>query len=103
MKEYLEHFPNFSAEEYRALLNAISDDCLVFIKAAMEYMMPDKHASASTLNSIIVRIATKAICSVCENDQEARQKGIDFFCEALSDSIKKVITLRNADTNKNKH
>ncbi len=103
MEKYLQQFPNLSAEEYRALLNAIGDDSLTFIREAMEQMMPDEHVSTSTLHAIILHIAVKAICSVCENNQEARESSLDFFCDSLPEMVKKVILLHNSSLNKNTH
>jgi hypothetical protein len=103
MEEYLQQFPNLSAEEYRALLNAISDDSLTFIRKAMEQVMPDEHVSVSTLHAVILHIAVKAICSVCENNQKARESSLAFFCDSLPEMVKKVVFLHNSSLNKNKH
>ncbi len=92
-----------NVEQYRALLNVISDECLAFVIRAIENAMPDEHINDSTVYNMILQIAAKAICTICDNNQQNRKESIDFFYEALPKAVKTAVILRNSLINKNKH
>lgn len=90
-------------EQYRALLDVLSDAGLSFIKRSIEASMPDKHANVDTFFGVMMHIATKAICMICQEDQDARKRAVNYFCEALPELVKDTIIFTPMPANENKH
>jgi hypothetical protein len=86
---------NINLEQYQALLDLISDKGLEHISEAIATKMPEGHLNTGTLYSIILHVMVKAICTVCGEDQRARQEGASFFCEHLPKLVSDTIALRN--------
>ncbi len=87
---------NINLGQYHVLLNELSDEGLAHIRKMMDDMVPEPYFNASTLYSIILHIAAKAICTLCDEDQEARKKDADFFCERLSKFVKEATVLETS-------
>ncbi len=92
-----------SIEQYRALLNAMSDSALSLINKSIGSMMPDKHITAGTLYSVIIHVAAKAIFLTCEDNEKARKESLDFFLERLPTTVNKTIVIPVSLMSKNEH
>ncbi|HVV69643.1 MAG TPA: hypothetical protein VG895_00580 [Patescibacteria group bacterium] len=90
-------------EQYRALLNAVSDEGVKFINEAIQSMMPAEHRTTETFYNVVLHIAAKAICTININDQEARKRGSDFFCEKLPKLVREARVLPVPAISKNRH
>ncbi len=101
----MKHFQKsktISPEEYRAFLNTISDGGINFINDSIESLMPDQ-MTVGTLYSIVLHIAAKTICGICQYDKVARKSASDFFCEQLPKLVEQALVLPNSSISKNEH
>ncbi len=93
---------DINLQQYQALLDLISDKGLEYISEAITTKMPEGHLNIGTVYSILLHVMVKAICTVCGEDQEARQGGANFFCEHLPKLVNDRIVLRNYSTTEGK-
>ena len=59
--------------------------------------------TVGTIYSIVLHIAVKAICGICQYDKVARKSGSDFFCERLPKLVEQALVIQNSSINSNEH
>lgn len=94
---------NITLEEYKALCHEASDRLIEFQFKVIDELIPRSHHTNGTINYIMLSFVTKFICSICENDMEARKKVCTTFCEALPKLVRDAIVLENKTISKKKH
>lgn len=80
----------FDVQQFQAIAAEIDETTFDYLKEQIQKQMPDSHATLSTLYYITLRLATKAICVICENDQTARQRAVTDFCKKLPKLVREA-------------
>lgn len=80
----------FTIDQYKALVAQIEEKIFENLLKAIEVAMPPSHKTKDTLYYVVLRLVTKALCSICEDDKQLKEGAIADFCETLPNMVREA-------------
>lgn len=74
-------------EHFDMLLKEIEKKTFDHLIGLMKTLMPPQHVNHGTLFAIALGLSTRTICTLCENDQEAKNRALAHFNKELSKMV----------------
>lgn len=73
----------FTVEQYKALVADIEEKVFANLSQSIKKAMPPSHSTNNALYYAVLRLVTRTICTICDNDTGAKERALEDFCKTI--------------------